>query len=76
MAQIRKTCEGCEKLYWSPGADWQHRACGEIKAGVIVPNERQATDDSTEVKSRFDRTSYQREYMKKYRQRKRDEANL
>jgi hypothetical protein len=23
----RKTCDGCGKTYWSPGADWQHASC-------------------------------------------------
>ena len=32
----KKTCPGCGKTYWSPGADWQHKDCALVVDGKPV----------------------------------------
>ena len=63
----KRTCDGCGKEYWWP-ARWQHKDCNVLpKVDESVGRDTAVADVVAGTKVRFDRTAYQREYMRKRR---------
>lgn len=68
----QRTCPGCGKLYWWPAARWQHMQCesiaiaAEARAEIATPKAK-VNKLGAPVKPKFDRTTYQRELMRKRR---------
>ena len=85
----KRRCDGCGKEYWWPSCRWQHEKCGKGKAvggeikrggdvGVSGKGVCQAgvVEDRTEGDGRvkFDKVAYQRGYMRRRRERLRNEV--
>ena len=67
----QRTCQGCGKVYWWPGARWQHEQCKpspNVATNTVATNKPATNKERTA--NRRDRASYntyQRDYMKRKR---------